>query len=164
MNVVDREIEKLQNNLQAIRRIAGWTTADLGDQIGVTKQTISNLENRKTKMTKTQYIALRSVIDYEIATNTNNATLGQVVNVLLNSDDDDDISSPDETKAIEKKEYVDAIKTITATANAKEKTKKGLSEGALAAVGATLRTMAANPLIIGLTTEWMSKIITGKKD
>ena len=72
MNVVDKEIEKLQTNLQAIRKVAGWTTEELGEQIGVTKQTISNLENRKTKMTKTQYIALRTVIDYEIATNTYN--------------------------------------------------------------------------------------------
>ena len=164
MNVVDKEIEKLQNNLQAIRRIAGWTTEELGEQIGVTKQTISNLENHKTTMTKVQYIALRTVIDYEIATNTENATLGQVVNALLNADDEDDESETAETKTIDKKEYVEAVKTITATANAKEKGKKAaISAGAMAAVGSTLMAMAANPLIIGLATEWMSKIITGKK-
>ena len=161
MNVVDKEIAKLQNNLHAIRKVAGWTTEELGEQIGVTKQTISNLENRKTIMTKTQYIALRTVIDYEIATNTDNATLGQVVNVLLNSDDDENDDS--ETKPIEKKEYVEAVKTITATAIAKDKNKKAISAGAMAAVGTTIMAMAANPLIIGLTTEWMSKIITGKK-
>ena len=163
MNVVDREIEKLQNNLQAIRKIAGWTTEELGEQIGVTKQTISNLENHKTTMTKTQYIALRTVIDYEIATNTDNATLGQVVNVLLNSDDGEDTSETTETKAIEKKEYAEAVKTIIAAANAKDKNIKILSAGAMAAVSTTLMAMAANPLIIGLTIEWMSKIITGRK-
>lgn len=164
MNVVDKEIAKLQNNLQAIRKIAGWTTEELGEQIGVTKQTISNLENRKTTMTKTQYIALRTVIDYEIATNTDNATLGQVVNALLNSDDDDDdASETNETRNIDKKEYVEAVKTITATANAKDKNKKAMSAGAMAAVGTTLMAMAANPLLIGLTAEWMSKIITSKK-
>lgn len=163
MNVVDKEIAKLQNNLQAIRKIAGWTTEELGDQIGVTKQTISNLENRKTTMTKTQYIALRTVIDYEIATNTDNTALGQVVNVLLNSDEEDDIAETTETKTIEKKEYEKAVKTITATANAKDKRKKALSAGAMAAVSSTIMAMAANPQIIGLTTEWMSKIITGSK-
>lgn len=163
MNVVDKEIEKLQNNLQAIRKIAGWTTEELGEQIGVTKQTISNLENHKTTMTKTQYIALRTVIDYEIATNTENATLGQVVNALLNSDDEDDESEATETKTIDKKEYVEAVKTITATATSKDKNKKAMSAGAMAAVGSTLMAMAANPLIIGLTAEWMSKIIIGKK-
>lgn len=42
---------------------------ELGDRIGVTKQTISNLENpnRKTTMTLTQYLAIRSVLDYEAA-------------------------------------------------------------------------------------------------
>ena len=163
MNVVDKEIEKLQNNLQAIRKIAKWTTEELGEQIGVTKQTISNLENHKTTMTKTQYIALRTVIDYEIATNTENATLGQVVNALLNSDDEEDSSNLHETKVIDKKEYVEAVKTIIATTNATDKSKKVLSAGAMAAVSTTLMTMATNPLIIGLTTEWMSKIITGKK-
>ena len=158
LELVDKEIEKLQNNLQAIRKIAGWTTEELGEQIGVTKQTISNLENHKTTMTKTQYIALRTVIDYEIATNTENATLGQVVNALLNADDEDDESETAETKTIDKKEYVEAVKTITATANAKEKGKKAaISAGAMAAVGSTLMAMAANPLIIGLTTEWMRK-------
>ena len=121
-------------------------------------------KNHKTTMTKTQYIALRTVIDYDIATNTENATLGQVVNALLNADDEDDESETAETKTIDKKEYVEAVKTITATANAKEKGKKAaISAGAMAAVGSTLMAMAANPLIIGLTTEWMSKIITGKK-
>ena len=114
-------------------------------------------------MTKTQYIALRTVIDYEIATNTENSTLGQVVNALLNSDDEDDESEATETKTIDKKEYVEAVKTITATATAKDKSKKSMSAGAMAAVGSTLMAMAANPLIIGLTAEWMSKIITGKK-
>lgn len=161
MNVVDKEIEKLQNNLQAIRKIAGWTTEELGEQIGVTKQTISNLENHKTTMTKTQYIALRTVIDYEIATNTENTTLGQVVNTLLNSDDEEDLTENSKTNSIEKKEYVEAVKTITTTANAKSK--KALSAGAMAAVGTTLMKMAANPLIIGMTAEWMSKIITRKK-
>ncbi len=165
MNIIDNEISKLQKNLRPIRKVAGWTTEELGEQIGVTKQTISNLENHKTTMTKTQYIALRTVIDYEIATNTDNAALGQVVNALLNSDDDDDDTShASEIKKIEKKEYVEAIKTITATANEKNKNKKAISYAAMVAVSSTLIAMAANPLIIGLTTEWMSKISTNKKN
>lgn len=163
MNVVDKEIEKLQTNLQAIRKVAGWTTEELGEQIGVTKQTISNLENRKTTMTKTQYIALRTVIDYEIATNTENSTLAQVVKALLNSDDED-LTEEEEARTIEKKEYTEAVKTISATVKSKDKYKDVLLTGGVAAaVGSTLMAMAANPLIIGMTAEWMSKIITGKK-
>lgn len=40
-------IEKLQNSLTIIRKVAGWSTEDLGNLIGVTKQKISNIENKK---------------------------------------------------------------------------------------------------------------------
>lgn len=49
----DTDITKLQNNLLLIRNAGGWTAEVFGDMIGVTKQTISNLENKKTEMTKT---------------------------------------------------------------------------------------------------------------
>ena len=56
----------LQNNLKAIREILNWTSSDLGNLIGVTKQTISNLETQNSRLTKLHYIALRTVIDFEI--------------------------------------------------------------------------------------------------
>ena len=56
----------LQNNLKSIREILSWTSADLGDLIGVTKQTISNLETKNSKLTKLHYIAIRTVVDFEI--------------------------------------------------------------------------------------------------
>lgn len=80
--------QRVYKNLSAVRKIAGWTSEQLGEKIGVTKQTISNLENEKTKMTLTQYIAIRSIIDYEIQTNKENSVLPQVVEVLLNHYDE----------------------------------------------------------------------------
>ena len=87
-----REIQRLQQNLSPIRKIAGWNAETLGNKIGVTKQTISNLENRKTTMSFAQYIALRSVLDVEIASNNENDVLPKVVALLLDCDDelDDD--------------------------------------------------------------------------
>ena len=82
----ERAISLLQDNLSVIRKVAGWTTEDMGCRIGVTKQTISNIENKKTKLTLTQYIAIRAVLDYEIQSNTENVALAQVVDVLLNKD------------------------------------------------------------------------------
>ena len=61
------DIERLQDNLALIRKAGGWSAEEFGDMIGVTKQTISNLENKKTPLSKTQYIAIRAVLDYEIA-------------------------------------------------------------------------------------------------
>ena len=56
----------LQDNLKSIIEILNWTSADLGDLIGVTKQTISNLETKNSKLTKLHYIAIRTVVDFEI--------------------------------------------------------------------------------------------------
>ena len=108
--ITEREIQinKLQQNLSSIRRIAGWTAEVLGDKIGVTKQTISNLENQKTPMSFTQYIAIRSVLDYEIENNKENEVLPKVVMLLLDSEDE-----------LEKDEYSkvqDVVGTVAATA------------------------------------------------
>ncbi len=90
------QIQRLQENLFALRRIAGWTMEELGKKIGVTKQTISNLEssNRKTYMTLTQYLAVRSVLDYEAATrlqaDPNDTLLTLAIQKVLDEDLDDE--------------------------------------------------------------------------
>jgi DNA-binding XRE family transcriptional regulator len=91
-NTINRvqAISRLQQNLSAIRKIAGWTTEQMGKKIGVTKQTISNLENRKSPMNFTQYIAIHSVIDAEIENNKENEVLPKVVALLLDSEDEID--------------------------------------------------------------------------
>ena len=61
------EIQRMQDNLLLIRRTVGWTAEEFGEQIGVTRQTINNIESGRNKLTKTQYIAMRSVLDVEIA-------------------------------------------------------------------------------------------------
>ena len=60
------EIQRMQDNLLLIRRAIGWTASEFGEQIGVTRQTINNIESGRNKLTKIQYIAMRSVIDAEI--------------------------------------------------------------------------------------------------
>lgn len=60
------EIIRMQKNLLLIRRTVGWTAEEFGDRIGVTRQTINNIESGRNKLTKTQYIAMRSVLDAEI--------------------------------------------------------------------------------------------------
>lgn len=61
------EIRRMQENLLLIRRAVGWTAEEFGEQIGVTRQTINNIESGRNKLTKTQYIAMRSVLDAEMA-------------------------------------------------------------------------------------------------
>ena len=65
----DREIEELQNNLETLRKLFGWTAEQLGDRLGITKQSVLNLEkgpNRGgVKMSKIQYIAIRAIFEAE---------------------------------------------------------------------------------------------------
>ncbi|MDU4960017.1 MAG: helix-turn-helix transcriptional regulator [Sporomusaceae bacterium] len=148
------QVACLQKNLGAIRKIAGWTAEQLGEKIGVTKQTISNLENGKTPMTLTQYIAIRSVLDFEIQTNKENTVLPQVVEVLLNR--------YEEYSDEEREQLFENVKTIAATAAG------GIGGAALAAVSAGLiGGILGAPLLavggIAAGSVWLSKILKNKK-
>ena len=154
----DADRIRLQKSLPLIRKIAGWTSADLGELIGVTKQTISNLENERNPMTKTQYIAIRAMIDYEISTNPDNTTLAQVVHILLDSDD---LSEEEQLK-------VDA--TMAYVSGAKE---KGMSSAAiaagmgalLAALGLSIISGPSTSAMVGKTVAplWIEAISAAKK-
>ncbi len=143
------EIEKLTQNLPSIRKIAGWSSEELGDLIGVTKQTISNIETRKSKMSKTQYIAIRTIIDYEIVENKDNELLGKVVSILLDSDD-----TPEN------------IQKAEATREMLDKTSKAaITSGALVGVGAVLAILAGPAVAPAIGTaiyessKWLKKIL-----
>ena len=82
MNV---EIQIMQDNLCDLRKIAGWTAETLAGKLGITKQTISNLENRKVKLSRIQYIAIRAVFECEVAVNSKNTTLRKVMHVLFSA-------------------------------------------------------------------------------
>jgi len=82
MNV---EIRIMQDNLCDLRKIAGWTAENLAGKLGITKQTISNLENQKVKLSRIQYIAIRAVFECEAAASSNNTTLRKVMRVLFSA-------------------------------------------------------------------------------
>lgn len=148
-NYTEREIEKLTQSLPSIRKIAGWSSEELGDLIGVTKQTISNIETRKSKMSKTQYIAIRTVIDYEITEHPENELLKNVVNILLNSDDTE-----------ENQEKI--IKTIEVLDNtSKAAIAGGAALAGISAVLAILSSPSVAPVIGSAlaNSEWLKKIL-----
>lgn len=110
------DIQKLQRNLPSLRKLAGWTSEDLGEKVGVTKQTISNLETGRTTMTKIQYIAIRAVLDYQGQTNEN---LAKALHLVL-----DNNNESEETQH----ENEDKVKTVAAA------TAAGVSNFALGAL------------------------------
>lgn len=116
LNERNKQIKRLQQNLSSIRKIAGWTAEELGEKIGVTKQTISNIENNKSTMNFSQYIAIRSVLDAEITNNKENELLPKVVAILLDSEDE--INEDDYSK------IQDVVETVAATAAGGTPTRK----------------------------------------
>jgi transcriptional regulator with XRE-family HTH domain len=129
----EKEIRNLQRQLSSIRKIAGWTLEELGNKIGVTKQTVSNLENFKTKMTQTQYIAIRSVLDYEIKTNKENIVLPKIVELLLN-----------QTDKYSEKEYDEMSKNVEDIASSVVGGVAGTIPGAIA--GGTIGLLGGNKI------------------
>ena len=144
----DTDITKLQNNLLLIRNAGGWTAEVFGDMIGVTKQTISNLENKKTEMTKTQYIAIRAVLDYEMEESSNKDILRSAVNLALHSDV---VSEEDQKK-------------IQAFVSGAQKT--GLDSAAVIAgiIGVVASEAIASPALIAASGAWLAKLLKSKRD
>ncbi len=149
----DADIQKLQTNLSTIRRAGEWTAEEFGDMIGVTKQTISNLESQKVAMSKTQYIAIRAVIDYELGERPDDTAFLSAVNLCLNSDN---VPVEDKQKA---QAFVEGAK------------RNGLATAAIIAGVTALVGVAISQVIFrkndtallsNSTKEWMSKIIKRK--
>ena len=95
-------VQLLQENLSAIRKIAGWTAEQLAEKIGVTKQTISNLETGKSQMSLTQYIAIRTILDHEIETNKENTVLPQVITILVDKANEFNTDDYEQVKEVER--------------------------------------------------------------
>ena len=144
------EIHRMQDNLLLIRRTVGWTAEEFGDQIGVTRQTINNIESGRNKLTKTQYIAMRSVIEAEMAKHPDET---QMLRVLLDMlvDHPENYSKEDYESLLEKANMMSpSILAGTSTREnvSKEWMKAAGTVGAIAAVvaGAAALPIAGVPL------------------
>lgn len=145
------EIDRLQDSLLLIREAGGWSAEEFGDMIGVTKQTIRNIENKKTAMSKTQYIAIRSVLDYELEERKDDTLLASTINLCLNKEP---ISNE------EMKRAQAFVSGASKSGLDKSTTVKGLA----ALVGMTVIELATvSPLIIGTTRHWLSKMINNNE-
>ena len=110
----------LQNNLKAIRLILNWTSSDLGNLIGVTKQTISNLENQNNRLTKLHYIALRTVIDFEIENlKTTDQDRANRAELLLNFFDESEKYAVSENKSLDFEQINEVSSLIAASSTVK---------------------------------------------
>ena len=60
------KIKRMQKNLYLLRASLGLTGDEFGNYIGVTRQTISNIESGRANLTKTQYLAIRYAVGVNI--------------------------------------------------------------------------------------------------
>lgn len=77
--VMDKEIERFEEYFQIIRKSVGWSADEFGERIGVTRQTINNIENKKYKLTKSLYLLSRYVLEQEIETHPDETEMLKVI-------------------------------------------------------------------------------------
>lgn len=79
-----RMIETMQNSLKQVRQILGFGVQEFGDIVGLTRQTINNLESNKNKMSTIQYVAICAVIDQ---CTKDKSELFHVISTILSTND-----------------------------------------------------------------------------
>lgn len=79
-----RMINTMQISLKQIRQILPLGVQELGDIVGLTRQSINNLESSKIKMSTVQFIAFCAVIDSFVESQ---PELMQIIISILNSND-----------------------------------------------------------------------------
>lgn len=164
------EIIRFQNNLLLIRRTVGWTAEEFGEKIGVTRQTINNLEKNnqnKYKLNKTQYIAMRSVLDAEIARCPEETEVLRLILEML-------VDHPDNYKEEEIQTLLEKANMITPSILAGTATRKAASKEVMTAMNVALGSaitaagvfsVLTNPVVVGASGTWINKIIAfGKKN
>lgn len=146
----ERKIDRLQENLTVLRKVAGWSAEDLANMIGVTRQTIINLEKGSNyRMTKIQYIAIRSVLEAETRENQND-TLGKLIEILVDS-----AETPEESK--------NKVRKTVAVATSSVSKRTGSAAAGMAAVQALIPLLGTlGPPIMG-TAMFASELLKDKK-
>lgn len=154
------EIERLQDNLLLIRRAAGWTAEEFGEKIGVTRQTINNLEAKRNKLNKTQYIAMRAVIEAEMAKAPEETEmLGCILEVF--------VDNPENYNEKDKEELLAKANMLTPSILAGTTSRKAVSKELMGAAGAMgLAVTMVNPVVavgVAVAGGWLAKILKEKE-
>ena len=154
------ELSRMQEHLLLLRRTVGWTAEEFGDRIGVTRQTINNIESGRNKLTKTQYIAMRSVLDAEIAQSPEETKMLRTLLEIL-VDNPEKYSKEDREKLLSKANMV-APSILSGASTRKEVSKEWLAAAGLIGGGAAALTTLFSiggtfaPIIGG---SWLAKIL-----
>lgn len=158
------EILRMQDNLLLIRRTVGWSAEELGDRIGVTRQTINNIENGRNKLTKTQYIALRSILDAEIIQSPEDTEMLRVLLEMF-------VDHPEAYEKEDRQRMLDQAKLIAPSILAGSATRQAVSAEMMKTAGmvaggalvAAVAGMTTVPVMGCLSSAWLLKVISSAK-
>ena len=153
------EIKRLQKYLLLVRRTVGWSAEEFGERIGVTRQTINNIESGRNKLTKTQYIAMRSVLDAEIASYPDET---EILRLIL----DVFVDNPEKYNGEDRERLLNQANMMTPSILAGATSRKDVSKALIAAAsGMGILISAISPIaaagIIG-SSSWIAKILVKK--
>ena len=153
------EIELFQKYLLLIRRTVGWSADEFGDRIGVTRQTINNLESGRNKLTKTQYIAMRSVLDAEIVSFPDETEMLRLILDVF-------IDNPDKYKKEDRDCLLNQANMMSPSIIAGASSRKDVSKAVLAVASSLGMVLAsAVPLVgqVAASSAWIYKIIKNRR-
>lgn len=74
--------DRFYKNLGLIRKCALYSAQELANELQITRQTIINLENNKSKLTMIDYFGIR----YYLILNAKNTELSVLINIIENSE------------------------------------------------------------------------------
>ena len=151
------EIQRMQDNLLLIRRAIGWTASEFGEQIGVTRQTINNIESGRNKLTKTQYIAMRSVIDAEIVKHPEET---EMVKILLDMliDHPENYLKADYNELLEKANLM-SPSILAGTATRETVSKEWMKTAGAVVAGAMAVPLVGAPIVGAAVGGWLAKAV-----
>lgn len=155
------EIKRMQCHLLLIRRATGWSAEEFGNRIGVTRQTINNIESGRNNLTKTQYIAMRSVLDAEISSSPDDTEMLQLILDMY-------VDNPENYAEGDRRELLEKANIMTPSILAGTATRKTISKEWIKTAVA-IGTITANFAVYGvlknsgaqrLMGQWLARVIS----
>lgn len=151
------EMYRFQKNLSTCRKLLGWSCDDFGAYVGLSRQTVYNIEVNKSDISKTQYIAMRAIIDSEILSNPEET---KVVALYLKMfvDNPEDYSDA-ERKVLKEKINLNMPSIAAGTATRKNVSDEIIETAAIIipAIGAAVAALLlTNDSLINGVTSWIS--------
>lgn len=125
----EKERARLQENLEMLRKLFGWSSQQLANRLGINKQTVLNLESGVTDMSQIQYIAIRAIFEAEVELREGEEqeNIKTIMAIVFNKD----LAIPDEKKT----EALSIAKDLSEL-NTKKKQRQEVTQKLAVALGA----------------------------